>query len=802
MQDRSRAQLSAPELRAALSRDAQRCPRSARPAPATAAAPPQTARAPQRIRPRSARPDLDSISLRQPSCPNLPSSRTRRRPQIRRSLQTPRAAARLTPRFYRVLQPCAVRKSIQLDSAQVATLPKDLVLQAIEERAHRGLVRVRCARGWVSTETSQMDPPPSAGEGGGQRKRVPKPISSRLLELLDENMVAKLLSTDGDGRGESGDCKDTAAVSVQLLRTRSAEERARRLKAEQKIAAEQLRLQRIGAELRETMELITCASAAREPAAEQAWGPSMGRSQVQQLETNWDQLPLEVAEAVLLAAGVPAVGSMACVSRKWRAAAHQDRLWHRLYCDWVSAQENVPFVTPAAGTSTSGWRGHLQCQSGLFARWNATARRRRWQGGGTSMQIAVVARFRPNSSDKVEGAGTAMEQQSKRFQEGKDAQRILNAQTGLTLRGDTMVTVGKARSYTFARVLDPETPQFEVFSEVKPLCDDVLFGYSSTFLAYGQTGSGKTHSIFGEATGVQRGVVPRACEYLLEAPVPPGTTVTLTASYVQVYSADVFDLLNENERVSMTGFHGDLNGRAQARPIRTTDDVVHLLAQGGARKAVAATLMNTSSSRSHSVFSIYISQRQHNRSTANRMMKSTLHLVDLAGSERVNKSEVEGKRFTEAVEINMSLSALERCIVTLTDPSFNKKTHVPYRDSPLTMLLKSSLGGSSRTAMLVTCASDAKHIDETLSTLRFGVRAARVTNGVSREGQESVQERMRELQQQIENIHESLKALNERIQEGGITERLAQQRVRLLSRAQHLSSEFEILRGEPRVDAA
>lgn len=96
------------------------------------------------------------------------------------------------------------------------------------------------------------------------------------------------------------------------------------------------------------------------------------------------------------------------------------------------------------------------------------------------------------------------------------------------------------------------------------------------------------------------------------------------------------------------------------------------------------------------------------------MTSSMLYLVDLAGSERVKKSQVSQSRLDEAKKINFSLAALGNCIHALTD---KKQSHVPFRDSKLTRLLSDSLGGNSKTAMIVTIGPGREHYEETLMSL-------------------------------------------------------------------------------------
>ena len=90
---------------------------------------------------------------------------------------------------------------------------------------------------------------------------------------------------------------------------------------------------------------------------------------------------------------------------------------------------------------------------------------------------------------------------------------------------------------------------------------------------------------------------------------------------------------------------------------------------------------------------------------------------DLAGSEKVEKTEAKGSTLEEAKMINKSLSALGNVINALTD---GKSTHVPYRDSKLTRMLQESLGGNSKTSLIITCSPSIFNKDETVSTLRFG----------------------------------------------------------------------------------
>merc|ERR1712129_54928 len=150
--------------------------------------------------------------------------------------------------------------------------------------------------------------------------------------------------------------------------------------------------------------------------------------------------------------------------------------------------------------------------------------------------------------------------------------------------------------------------------------------------------------------------------------------------------------------------------------------------RGNDLRHVAETAMNRDSSRSHSVFSIIVESVIKDTADGDKenVRVGKLHLVDLAGSERQKKTEAKGLRFTEAININLSLSALGNVINALTA---NKNTkHIPYRDSKLTRILQDSLGGNSKTVMIANICSADYNYEETLSTLRFANRAKNIKN--------------------------------------------------------------------------
>ena len=98
--------------------------------------------------------------------------------------------------------------------------------------------------------------------------------------------------------------------------------------------------------------------------------------------------------------------------------------------------------------------------------------------------------------------------------------------------------------------------------------------------------------------------------------------------------------------------------------------------------------MNTHSSRSHAIFTVYLQVIYTDPLGHQHLRKAKLNLVDLAGSERHGKTGIStnsGHAFKESKSINLSLSCLGKVIQAL---STDKPGHVPYRESKLTRLLQ------------------------------------------------------------------------------------------------------------------
>lgn len=272
--------------------------------------------------------------------------------------------------------------------------------------------------------------------------------------------------------------------------------------------------------------------------------------------------------------------------------------------------------------------------------------------------------------------------------------------------------------------------QSDVFEfSIKHTVDDILNGYNGTVFAYGQTGAGKSFTMMGGDIDneVLKGIIPRIVEQIFASILisPGNIEYTVRVSYMEIYMERIRDLLNPaNDNLPV---HEEKNRGVYVKGlleiyVSSVQEVYEVMRRGGSARAVAATNMNQESSRSHSIFVIQINQK--NVETGSQKA-GYLYLVDLAGSEKVGKTGASGQTLEEAKKINKSLSALGMVINALTD---GKSTHVPYRDSKLTRILQESLGGNSRTTLIINCSPSSYNDDETLSTLRFGMRAKSIKN--------------------------------------------------------------------------
>ena len=209
--------------------------------------------------------------------------------------------------------------------------------------------------------------------------------------------------------------------------------------------------------------------------------------------------------------------------------------------------------------------------------------------------------------------------------------------------------------HNFDRCYGMDSTQQQVYVDsVFPLIDDVLNGYNATVFAYGQTGTGKTHTMEGNADDPDlMGIIPRSVNSIFEGVSSSDETLefTIKVSYVEIYMEKIRDLLDDTHvKSNLTVREDKVNGIYIAgvteEYVTAQDELLSLMHHGASNRATAATGMNEGSSRSHSVFTITINQRNVVNST---QKSGKLVLVDLAGSEMVKKTSASGQQLEEAL---------------------------------------------------------------------------------------------------------------------------------------------------------
>ena len=313
--------------------------------------------------------------------------------------------------------------------------------------------------------------------------------------------------------------------------------------------------------------------------------------------------------------------------------------------------------------------------------------------------------------------------------------------------------------FNFDRIFPPSSTQQDIYSfGVKGIIDSVLDGYNGTVLAYGQTSSGKTYTMQGEMSSENTmGIIPRMISHVFDfIHEQDSTEFMIKVSMIEIYQERIRDLLDIS-RVNLPIREDTIKGiyvdGCSERYVGCPQDVLAALELGSNNRAQAATNMNEHSSRSHSIFILTINQT-NKKEGFSKIGK--LYLVDLAGSEKISKTGATGHTLEEAKIINKSLTTLGRVINNLTD---GKSQHVPYRESKLTRVLQESLGGNSKTCLIITCSPSIYNESETLSTLRFGERAKKIKNKPKINKEVTVAE----LQKLVDQLKENLKKANARI---------------------------------------
>ena len=201
----------------------------------------------------------------------------------------------------------------------------------------------------------------------------------------------------------------------------------------------------------------------------------------------------------------------------------------------------------------------------------------------------------------------------------------------------------------------------------------------------------------------ERGIITLAIRDLFSQ---KSDNTEIQASYYEVYNESIYDLLNGETLDKSLVLYED-GDTFKVRGLRTAHvndltDCLNIMKDGEQNRHYASTRMNHQSSRSHTIFSLKIVRRI----SETLEQESLLNFIDLAGSENISIHDKKDddspsstkQRKAEGTNINKSLFYLTQVISKL---SLNTPQHIPYRNSTLTKILRSSLGGNSKTAVIL-----------------------------------------------------------------------------------------------------
>ncbi|KAF6161918.1 hypothetical protein GIB67_014120 [Kingdonia uniflora] len=311
------------------------------------------------------------------------------------------------------------------------------------------------------------------------------------------------------------------------------------------------------------------------------------------------------------------------------------------------------------------------------------------------------------------------------------------------------ISVGE-RKFTFDSVVDSSATQEDMFQLVGvPLVKNSLAGYNTSILSYGQTGSGKTYTMWGPPSAMledhspssNHGIVPRIFQMLFsefqreqEKSEETHINYQCRCSFLEVYNEQIGDLLDPTRRNLQIRDDAKNNSYVEnltEEHVINYDDVTQILIKGLSNRKVGASSINSKSSRSHIIFTCVI--ESWCKGTSSKCFSSSktsrITLVDLAGMEGNKVDDASRQCIKESKSVKKSLAQLGHLVHILSDDAQTEKPqNIPYRSSCLTYLLQKSLGGNAKLAVICAISPHDKCKGETVSTIRFGLRAKCIRN--------------------------------------------------------------------------
>ncbi|CAJ0911064.1 10078_t:CDS:2, partial [Entrophospora sp. SA101] len=330
--------------------------------------------------------------------------------------------------------------------------------------------------------------------------------------------------------------------------------------------------------------------------------------------------------------------------------------------------------------------------------------------------IRVFCRVRPQTSAEKDDPLTEI-----KYPESYDNKKIV---IGSVVKNYLRMSRNVYKEYEFDYVFKSDSTQEQVYAEIAHVVQSVVDGYNCCIFAYGQTGAGKTYTMQGSNTPESEGMITRAFRHifsLVNELKSQGWNYTIEGQFIEIYNDNVYDLLKiprgKFKDIKIT--HDIEKGSTRIANVKT------VLESATKHRSVASTKMNNNSSRSHSIFMIHI---EGLNLITNETRSGSLNLIDLAGSEKISTYDSTGDLQTETIYINKSLSSLKTVIQNIKEST----SHINYRDSILTYVLKNSLGGNAKVLMLVNISPIKSSQAETESSLEFGRVAKAAHIGIAK----------------------------------------------------------------------
>ena len=296
-------------------------------------------------------------------------------------------------------------------------------------------------------------------------------------------------------------------------------------------------------------------------------------------------------------------------------------------------------------------------------------------------RIRVLSRLRPLSSGELSRGDEVVTHLSEEY---------IQISTHSGLQG--------TKVFKLDHILDQDSTQENVFTQVKRHLESALKGINTTIFTYGQTGTGKTHTMLGydmwsmaqgadvddifsqmNMSDENMGIIPRSLIFFFETK----SVARMTVAYIEIYNERVIDLLSEDQKENGTvlDIREDRKGGIYIPGLTEVDvtdlsQAMQVLWVGAKARSVASTNANEHSSRSHTIFVVRVENVQLSDSGHTVRTFSKLCLVDLAGSEKWSSQQLASfppERVKELISINKSLSALGNCISALSSKGTRKK---------------------------------------------------------------------------------------------------------------------------------